>query len=156
MCIQPVRSLMNATDLPSGDTSTRESRPVGENHRSSVSFHSVRVVPLRHALISRVLPFADPSAQTNEPSAENCTELGLPTTGIHAMSPPDADTTPSRRSTAPPDTTPLLLPMMRVMSPLNGSSPGSAGRPAPVEINAIDSPSNEKTGFRAVSGAMPV
>ena len=62
---------MNATDLPSGDTRTFESRPVGENQRSSASFHNVRVVPPRHVLISRTLPLAEPSAHSNDPSAVN-------------------------------------------------------------------------------------
>src|SRR5689334_7951046 len=110
-------------DLPSGDTITFESRPVGENHRSSASFHSVRAAPARHTLISRVLPFADPSAHRTDPSAANCTDDGFPIVGIHEMSPPATDTTPSRRSTAPPATTPLLLPTTRRRSPLKASKP---------------------------------
>src|SRR6185295_12889111 len=157
MWIHPVRSLMKASDLPSGETRILESRPVGENHRSSTSFQSVRgVPPARHTLISRVLPFADPSDHSNEPSAVNCTEPGLPTVGIHEMSPPDTDTTPSRRSIAPPATTPLLLPTTRMRSPLNASSPGSAAGPPPLETNAIHWPSRENTGFDAVAGFSPV
>src|SRR5262250_98141 len=113
---------------------TLESRAVGENHRSSRSVHSARGdPPALHVLIVRVLPFADPSAHTSDPSAANCTALGLPTTGIHVMSPPATDTTPSRRSTAPPATTPLLLPTTRMRSPLNGSRPESGAAPEPLE-----------------------
>src|SRR5579872_1941442 len=117
-CSQPVRSLTNATDCPSGDTSTFESRFVGENQRSSWSFHNVRVAPFVHALIVRVFPSADASPHTTDPSAVNCTELGFPTAGIHEMSPPSTEATPSRRSVAPPATTPLLLPTTRTRSPL--------------------------------------
>ena len=72
------------------------------------------------------------------------------------MLPPYAETTPSLRSTAPPATTPLLLPMIRVMSPLNGRRPGSAGCPALFEVNASHSPSNEKIGLPTFAGARPV
>src|SRR3954471_1532979 len=148
---------MNATAFPSGDTRTFESRAVGENQRSSWSFHSVRTAPPAvQTLIALVFPFADPSAHSSEPSAVNWTELGLPTTGTHEMSPPDTDTTPSRRSAAPPATTPLLLPTTRMRSPLKARSPGSAGRPLPLERNAIHWPSREKTGLDAVFGVRPV
>ena len=72
------------------------------------------------------------------------------------MSPPETDTMPSRRSIAPPATTPLPLPTTRMRSPLNGSSPGSGGRPPPLDMNAIHWPSLEKTGFDAVAGVSPV
>src|SRR3954471_23602246 len=139
---------MNANDLPSGDTMIFESRAVGENQRSSRSFHSARTPPPGvHTLIVLVLPFADPSAHSSDPSAVNCTALGLPTMGIQEMSPPDTETTPRRRSAAPPATTPLLLPTTRMRSPLKASRPGSGGRPLPLDRKAIDRPSRENTGL---------
>ncbi len=112
--------------------------------------------PALHTLISRVLPLADPSAHNSDPSAVNCTAFGLPTVGIHEMSPPYTETTPSRRSVAPPATTPLLLPTTRMRSPLKGRSPGSDGSPAPPDVKAIHWPSREKTGPEAVIGVSPV
>src|SRR5262245_11292672 len=117
---------MNATDLPSGETMTFESRPVGENQRSSWSRHKVRGSPPTGAtLIDLVFPFAEPSVHSRFPSLVNCNDPGLPTTGIHVISPPATDTTPRRRSVAPPATTPFPLPTTRMRSPLYGSSAAS-------------------------------
>src|SRR5262245_51080071 len=88
--------------------------------------------------------------------------------GIHVMSPPETDTTPNRRSTAPPATTPLPLPTRRIRSPLKGRITPSFGVPPPpprapppppvpvAVVNAIHRLSREKTGPLAVVGARPV